>query len=160
MRLQQKLQAEVERRERLCRHLSESESSLEMDEERFYNENFNLANQRQRTISSPVPNSPSSSSRPLSPGAAAATSRCYACGQHLGRRTSERFIKPAVPCLNTSAPNVMSSMSSGSGSIPMNIGAHNSTLPANINNSSIQFAANNVLTQPASPMDTSVYSKD
>lgn len=83
MRLQQKLQAEVERRERLCRHLSESESSLEMDEERFYNENFNLANQRQRTISSPVPNSPSSSSRPLSPGAAAATSRCYACGQHL-----------------------------------------------------------------------------
>lgn len=81
MRLQQKLQAEVERRERLCRHLSESESSLEMDEERFYNENFNLANQRQRTISSPVPNSPSSS-RPLSPGAAA-TSRCYACGQHL-----------------------------------------------------------------------------
>lgn len=83
MRLQQKLQAEVERRERLCRHLSESESSLEMDEERFYNENFNqsLANHRQRTISSPVPNSPSSS-RPLSPGAAA-NSRCYACGQHL-----------------------------------------------------------------------------
>lgn len=81
LRLQQKLQAEVERRERLCRHLSESESSLEMDEERFYNENFNLANHRQRTISSPVPNSPSSS-RPLSPGSAA-TGRCYACGQLL-----------------------------------------------------------------------------
>lgn len=36
MRLQRKLQMEVERRrEALCRHLSESESSLEMDEERF-----------------------------------------------------------------------------------------------------------------------------
>lgn len=77
-----------------------------------------------------------------------------------GRRTSERFIKPAVPCLNTSAPNVMSSMSSGCSSNPMNIGAHNVTLPANINHSSIQFAANNALTQPASPMDTSVYTKD
>lgn len=83
LRLQQKLQAEVERRERLCRHLSESESSLEMDEERFYNENFSLAahnNHRQRTISSPVPNSPSSS-RPLSPGIAGR--QCYACGQYV-----------------------------------------------------------------------------
>lgn len=79
VRLQRKLQAEVERREALCRHLSESESSLEMDEERFYNENFNFANHRQRTISSPVPNSPSNS-RPLSPGSAA---RCYSCGQCL-----------------------------------------------------------------------------
>ncbi|GBO05537.1 hypothetical protein AVEN_64987-1, partial [Araneus ventricosus] len=35
LRLQRKLQMEVERREALCRHLSESESSLEMDEERF-----------------------------------------------------------------------------------------------------------------------------
>ncbi|GBM98726.1 hypothetical protein AVEN_213526-1, partial [Araneus ventricosus] len=33
LRLQRKLQMEVERREALCRHLSESESSLEMDEE-------------------------------------------------------------------------------------------------------------------------------
>lgn len=83
IRLQRKLQAEVERREALCRHLSESESSLEMDEERFYNENFNLANHRQRTISSPVPHSPSSS-RPLSPGATMpTTSRCHTCGQYV-----------------------------------------------------------------------------
>lgn len=33
LRLQRKLQLEVERREALCRHLSESESSLEMEEE-------------------------------------------------------------------------------------------------------------------------------
>lgn len=82
LRLQQKLQAEVERREALCRHLSESESSLEMDEERFYNENLTLANHRQRTISSPVPHSPSSS-RPLSPGGLTPTSRCHMCGQFL-----------------------------------------------------------------------------
>lgn len=35
LRLTRKLQMEVERREALCRHLSESESSLEMDDERF-----------------------------------------------------------------------------------------------------------------------------
>lgn len=83
LRLQRKLQLEVERREALCRHLSESESSLEMEEERFYNEN--VMGQRQRTISSPVPHSPSSS-RPLSPGGGAMGSgthsnRCFSCGQ-------------------------------------------------------------------------------
>ena len=35
VRLQRKLQMEIERREQLCRHLSESESSLEMDDERL-----------------------------------------------------------------------------------------------------------------------------
>ena len=35
LRLQRKLQLEMERRESLCRHLSESESSLEMDDERW-----------------------------------------------------------------------------------------------------------------------------
>lgn len=34
LRLRKKLQMEVERRNELCRHLSESESSLEMDDER------------------------------------------------------------------------------------------------------------------------------
>ena len=38
LRLQRRLQLEVERREALCRQLSESESSIEMDEERAYNE--------------------------------------------------------------------------------------------------------------------------
>ncbi|XP_073843700.1 coiled-coil domain-containing protein 6 [Musca autumnalis] len=119
-RLQRKLKQEVERREALCRHLSESESSLEMDEERFYNENIlatgapltsaALNAHRQRTISSPVSHSPSSS-RPLSPGNSQ-HNRCYACGQVVNRRASERFIKPALPTpmlgLNTSAPNVLS----------------------------------------------------
>lgn len=35
LQLQRKLQMEIERREALHRHLSESESSLEMDEERL-----------------------------------------------------------------------------------------------------------------------------
>lgn len=103
MRLQRKLQLEVERREALCRHLSESESSLEMEEERMYNESFLSINSgpssgmgshmgstnmsstlnRQRTISSPVPQSPSSS-RPISPGGAVNfPQRCCTCGQLL-----------------------------------------------------------------------------
>jgi len=87
IRLQRKLQLEVERREALCRHLSESESSLEMEEERVVNEMMYLggvggvvpplgpgAVHRTRTVSSPVPGpycppSPSPTlSRPLSPG--------------------------------------------------------------------------------------------
>lgn len=169
MRLQRKLQAEVERREALCRHLSESESSLEMDEERFYNESFSMSGQRQRTISSPVSHSPSSS-RPLSPGIG---SRCTSCGQHVGRRASERFVKPAAPtqtlCLNTSAPNVMASTLFGTTHLtaahqppnPLNSSLSSSssaiTLPTNINNPSVSYASNVAITQPASPMDTSSY---
>lgn len=108
LRLQRKLQLEVERREALCRHLSESESSLEMEEERYYNENVlaglvvagggggggagptgggGAGGSRQRTISSPVPHSPSHS-RPLSPGGMGGvlpshSARCYSCGQML-----------------------------------------------------------------------------
>jgi len=93
LRLQRRLQLEMERREALCRHLSESESSLEMEEERVYNElshasvGLTTPNaaaavvHRTRTVSSPVPvvgglmQGPSpqaasipSTSRPLSPG--------------------------------------------------------------------------------------------
>jgi len=86
LRLQRKLQLEMERREALCRHLSESESSLEMEEERVVNEMMLSGGQghplsavhRSRTLSSPVPGpypgqppapSPSPTlSRPLSPG--------------------------------------------------------------------------------------------
>lgn len=65
LRLQRKLQLEVDRRVALCRHLSESESSLEMEEERQYNE----AHSRGQPLGSPAPyNRSPSSSRPLSPG--------------------------------------------------------------------------------------------
>merc|ERR1719209_403469 len=74
----------LQRREALCRHLSESESSLEMEEERVVNEmmltgagvNPGSLPSRSRAVSSPVPGpygaqppSPSPTlSRPLSPG--------------------------------------------------------------------------------------------
>ncbi|KAB7502722.1 Coiled-coil domain-containing protein 6 [Armadillidium nasatum] len=93
LRLQRKLQMEVERREALCRHLSESESSLEMEEERHYNE---MTSHRHRTVSSPGPYNPSpNSSRPLSPGLSnfnparemfstpSSLNRCPTCGQML-----------------------------------------------------------------------------
>uniref|UniRef100_A0A3P8UMW0 Coiled-coil domain containing 6a n=1 Tax=Cynoglossus semilaevis TaxID=244447 RepID=A0A3P8UMW0_CYNSE len=68
IRLQRKLQREMERREALCRQLSESESSLEMDDERYFNE-MSAQGLRARTVSSPIPYTPSpSSSRPISPG--------------------------------------------------------------------------------------------
>uniref|UniRef100_A0A672RVS2 Coiled-coil domain-containing protein 6-like n=2 Tax=Sinocyclocheilus grahami TaxID=75366 RepID=A0A672RVS2_SINGR len=68
IRLQRKLQREMERREALCRQLSESESSLEMDDERYFNE-MSAQGLRARTVSSPIPYNPSpSSSRPISPG--------------------------------------------------------------------------------------------
>jgi len=71
IRLQRKLFLEMERREALSRQLSESESSLEMDEERHFNE---LAAQgaplRDRAISSPIPY-PSQPHRPKSPAAVA-----------------------------------------------------------------------------------------
>ncbi|CAF3904363.1 unnamed protein product [Rotaria sordida] len=52
LRLQRKLQLEVDRREQLCRQLSESESSLEMDEERALNERIKAFPRQQRTNSS------------------------------------------------------------------------------------------------------------
>ncbi|EEB20229.1 coiled-coil domain-containing protein, putative [Pediculus humanus corporis] len=83
LRLQRKLQLEVERREALCRQLSTTNVILEMEEERHFNEVVSSGgNVRPRGVSSPIPYNPSpSSSRPLSPGS---TSRCYACGQSVG----------------------------------------------------------------------------
>ncbi|XP_045765060.1 coiled-coil domain-containing protein 6 isoform X2 [Maniola jurtina] len=96
MRLHRKLQQEVERREALCRHLSESESSLEMEEERQFNEALSA---RSRSVSSP------GGSRPLSPYASPLLpapaglplSRPSLHFNSQARRTSERFVKPAVP---------------------------------------------------------------
>lgn len=164
-RLQRKLQQEVERREALSRHLSESESSLEFEEERLFNENVSAFGS-------------SSSNRPLSPGG---LTRCHACGQLMTRRTSERFIKPAIPLgLNTSAPNVLhqhhhhhnsagvpctpggtnfpvlstggtiGATSSLNSSVSSTASTHNTT------SSNISFSGNTSFVQPASPMDTSM----
>lgn len=58
VRLQRKLLLEMERREQLSRQLSESESSLEMDDERHFNEltaHGGSSGFRDRAISSPIP---------------------------------------------------------------------------------------------------------
>lgn len=107
IRLQRRLQMEVERREALCRHLSESESSLEMEEERHINE---LSS---RPMASPVPYS--LSSNPHSPAMGGdVMNLCNHCNQVLqpnavipspspppagrGRSPSqEQFLKPAAP---------------------------------------------------------------
>ncbi|OQV19097.1 Coiled-coil domain-containing protein 6 [Hypsibius exemplaris] len=59
-RLRRRLQQEAERREEICRNLSESESSLEIETEREFNESF--GGNRNRTMSSP-----SGMNRKLSP---------------------------------------------------------------------------------------------
>lgn len=73
LRLQRRLQLEMDRRENLCRHLSESESSLEMDDERHFNESAKHHEMgssshgiRPRTVSSPIPYN-SSGPRSISP---------------------------------------------------------------------------------------------
>jgi len=70
VRLQRKLLLEMERREQLSRQLSESESSLEMDDERHFNElaAHGSGSFRDRAISSPIPYpSPTSSTIPSGP---------------------------------------------------------------------------------------------
>ncbi|KAK7502093.1 hypothetical protein BaRGS_00006845 [Batillaria attramentaria] len=70
LRLQRRLQLEMERRENLCRHLSESESSLEMDDERHFNEmtkQHESGMSRPRTVSSPIPYGSAGQPRSMSP---------------------------------------------------------------------------------------------
>jgi len=82
---------EIERREQLCRHLSESESSLEMDDERNFNEMTkhqdkvmqSSSGARPRTVSSPIPLQHSSATRPISPGVFAPSSPLRTSGMNI-----------------------------------------------------------------------------
>ena len=114
---------EMERREALCRHLSESESSLEMEEERVVNEmmltgagvNPGSLPSRSRAVSSPVPGpygaqppSPSPTlSRPLSPGLNFGENSALVCSYtdyrlhnmlHIQVIVEERGVSLEVPC--------------------------------------------------------------
>ncbi|XP_022816449.1 coiled-coil domain-containing protein 6 isoform X2 [Spodoptera litura] len=148
VRLQRKLQQEVERREALCRHLSESESSLEMEEERQFNEALSA---RSRSVSSP------GGSRPLSPYASpllpnAAGLPLSRPSLHLNsqtRRTSDRFVKPAIPGAAGLIPRVA----------PLEPPIAPLAPPAApLAPLSASPMPNPAIMQPASPMDTS--SKD
>lgn len=57
LRLQRRLQLEMERREQLCRHLSESESSLEMEDERHFHESLAAHGNLPANILGPLMNS-------------------------------------------------------------------------------------------------------
>ncbi|GFT22838.1 coiled-coil domain-containing protein 6 [Nephila pilipes] len=95
IRLQRRLQMEMDRREALCRHLSESESSLEMDEERQLNEMSTSGHLNSRGVLSPVTVAQSLSSNPHSPAmnisgnretfASNPSNRCYHCNQSLSQ---------------------------------------------------------------------------
>nr|SVE76519.1 EOG090X09V8 [Daphnia longispina] len=115
LRLQRRLQMEMERREALCRHLSESESSLEMEEERHYNELTGYGHvgslgvsvtpvNRSRTTSSPVP-----TNRPLSPSLLTYNRDVLGLSTGISRSliriSQERFVKPAVPPQTVSSQN-------------------------------------------------------
>lgn len=117
IRLQRKLQMEMERREALCRHLSESESSLEMDEERHFNEMTSHGqNVRPRTGSSPLPHNVSpNSSRPLSPGLTFSSSRDsgFSPLSPMGKcpHCSQSFHSPLISSINTSCSVPLSNVS-------------------------------------------------
>lgn len=102
IRLQRRLQMEVDRREALCRHLSESESSLEMDDERHFNEST-----RQRTISSPIPayvvhnpalNNPPVQNQVFTQPAVSSVERCPACNQLM--KQSSHTVLQSPPHVN------------------------------------------------------------
>ncbi|XP_076440347.1 coiled-coil domain-containing protein 6-like isoform X2 [Babylonia areolata] len=121
LRLQRRLQLEMERRENLCRHLSESESSLEMDDERHFNEmtkQHETGIVRPRTVSSPIPYGSTSQPRPMSPGTYVAAKsppspmRRSATAGHPG----QPFHAPMQPPQSSSSyPCAQSAMGMGSG---------------------------------------------
>ncbi|XP_067934460.1 coiled-coil domain-containing protein 6-like isoform X1 [Watersipora subatra] len=140
LRLHRKLQMETERREALCRHLSESESSLEMDDERQFNEiakssdgsSKDNSSVRTRTVSSPIPyHSNITPTKPLTVVTVAASPpnpiRCTSCGHiyhhsgatSVGMSTSLPSMSPPASSLHPS-PHSSSSSSQASSSHSVN----------------------------------------
>jgi coiled-coil domain-containing protein 6 len=114
IRLQRRLQMEVDRREALCRHLSESESSLEMDDERHFNEST-----RVRTISSPIPTQQQGGQQPGQQQAvvqqlAVSHQKSVEMTPHVDRCPTCNQVRPAVlmnTLMNASSPPQPSPMS-------------------------------------------------
>lgn len=156
VRLQRKLQQEVERREALCRHLSESESSLEMEEERQFNEAISA---RSRSVSSP------GGSRPLSPYAQPHLPGGLPMARPLhlnsqARRVGERFVKPAVPVATSTPlpplrPPTTDTPASSSASVPVTVPPPATAPPPATVPLSATVSPLTTIQQPASPMDTS-----
>eukprot|EP00794_Sanderia_malayensis_P012327 gene12327-13600_t len=121
IRLQRKLLLEMERREALSRQLSESESSLEMDDERHFNE---LAAQgapfRDRAISSPIPYPSQQPHRPKSPSAVPPphghSFAAFTPPSPRGSRLSSGSSTSATAATTSSPPYVQNPKSSGKSS--------------------------------------------
>eukprot|EP00731_Ephydatia_muelleri_P029731 Em0021g254a len=95
IRLQRRLLRETERREQLTRQLSESESSLEMDDERHFNE---MASGRHLHASSPAPVSPSPTRRSISPAPPhMGAGNVFASPSPIAGRTSSFGSNPQLP---------------------------------------------------------------
>ncbi|XP_003741584.2 coiled-coil domain-containing protein 6 [Galendromus occidentalis] len=166
-RLQRKLQMEVERREQLCRHLSESESSLEMDEERIFNEGHCVA--RSRAVSSPIPYA-GPGQRSISPAPGGVSSSSFRPGSPMGSfhgRCCPTCQQPVLFPMTTAPvsalshvghreanPQQVSSMlppnHPATGSAAVSGSAWQSRIPAATSTSPV-----NLMGPPASPMDTS-----
>ncbi|KAA0203056.1 hypothetical protein HAZT_HAZT007993 [Hyalella azteca] len=139
-RLQRRLQEEVERREALCRHLSESESSLDLEEETRVLDSVPPPPHARHRVS-PTPG------RPLSPGSGSTSSnwmylynspmcsRCPNCNaalppalssspsghSHFVRQSSrgaERFVKPSPPPPSSPLSSLLLQQSGGYGGMP------------------------------------------
>lgn len=126
IRLQRRLQMEVERREALCRHLSESESSLEMDEERQFGEVSSYGhNINSRSVPSPIPTHSGMSSNPHSPAMniscsrdtfSPSSNRCHHCNQSLSQL--HVIPSPSPPPIFSPSSNSSSSGLSNRGKSP------------------------------------------
>jgi len=103
LQLQRKLQMEIERREALHRHLSESESSLEMDEERIFNHEISLGQ---------MPRGRLSASSPGPFGTIGITSTISSTSSHPGfiPNASSAFTTPVSPYRNNTAQTTPSSI--------------------------------------------------
>ncbi|KAK7112813.1 coiled-coil domain-containing protein 6-like isoform X2 [Littorina saxatilis] len=119
LRLQRRLQLEMERRENLCRHLSESESSLEMDEERHFNEmtkQHDTGMARPRTVSSPIPYG-SNQPRPMSPAGTYVAAKSPPSPMRRSAPGGQPFHAPMQPP-HTSGAHQSAPVSGCSGSVP------------------------------------------
>ncbi|CAH8640178.1 unnamed protein product [Heterobilharzia americana] len=136
-RLRKLLQIEKERREALSKHLSESESSLEMEDERHFNEASRTS--RLRTISdcsSPFPtpvsatwtSSGNASSSLYGPGHAFAVAVAASVAGHSGSRV----------CRECGQPLISSCSADASGGRSLSNSTHNPTYASNIRGCSVR----------------------
>ncbi|KAJ6224201.1 hypothetical protein RDWZM_002746 [Blomia tropicalis] len=170
VRLRRKLQMEIDRRERLCRHLSESESSLEIDfEDRHQSSSDAMAipshtasgnstsTHRQRTLSSPVPmnmamSPPASKAPPPTPLAISSPIN----QEHLMPRPISPISRQKSVCCPKCGHFFLASIGSYTNLFANSnmANSNNSLLNSYPNNSSSSLSANTIASSTTSPLQT------